>query len=390
MVSLLQFMNLSRFKLVLVALLVLLSPLVFRFSVNAQSLEEIQKKIEEYQSQIQKLQAQAQTLSAQINQFNAQIILTQLRIEETEERIRLLSGRIDEIEVSLDALTEAFAQRAVETYKMARVGDPVMFVVSSDNLSEAVSRFHYLQKIQEADRNLLLRLQEAQSTYQEDKQKQEELAQQLGEQRQELANQKAAKDYLLKVTRNDEKRYQQLLAAARAEYEAIQAIIAGRGQEEEIGSINQGDRIASIIQGPSCNSSGSHLHFIVRDGTSAVNPFNHLKSGVDYENCSGSSCGSSDGDPFNPGGDWNWPISPKITFSQGFGSTWAVRNTWVGQIYQFHNGIDINSPSSDVRAVRSGTLYRGSYSGSAGCRLRYVRVDHQDSNLDTLYLHINY
>ncbi|KKQ82625.1 MAG: hypothetical protein UT06_C0043G0001, partial [Candidatus Woesebacteria bacterium GW2011_GWA1_38_8] len=67
------------------------------------------------------------------------------------------------------------------------------------------------------------------------------------------------------------------------------------------------------------------------------------------------------------------------------------RNTWVGRIYSFHNGIDIVSNSSpDVRAVQGGTLFRGSFNGSNGCRLRYVRVDHESGDFDTLYLHINY
>jgi len=133
------------------------------------------------------------------------------------------------------------------------------------------------------------------------------------------------------------------------------------------------------------------LHFITSQDGKAVNPFNYLRPGVDFENCSGSSCGSSDGDAFNPSGSWDWPIAPKIKYSQGFGSTWATRNTWVGRIYSAHNGIDINSNSgSEVKAVRGGTLFRGSYSGASGCRLRYVRVDHDDSDLDTFYLHINY
>jgi len=204
------------------------------------------------------------------------------------------------------------------------------------------------------------------------------------------ANQKAAKDNLLKLTKNDEKRYQSLLAAARSELEAIQAIIAGKGQETQIGSVGQGQRIASIIQGASCNSSGQHLHFIVSQGGAVQNPFNYLKSGIAFNNCSGGSCGSSDGDPFNPSGSWDWPIVPTVDFSQGYGVTWAVRNTWVGSIYGFHNGIDIDSPSSEVRAVRSGVLYRGSYVGSAGCALRYVRVDHDENEFETFYLHINY
>ena len=181
-----------------------------------------------------------------------------------------------------------------------------------------------------------------------------------------------------------------MLAQARAEFEAIQAIIAGKGTETEAGQVSEGQRIANIIQGSSCNSGGSHLHFIVRkQDSTADSPFTYLKSGISYQNCSGSSCGGNDGDSFNPSGSWNWPIQSNIKFNQGYGSTWAVRNTWVGKIYNFHNGIDINSDSSsEVKAVRAGKLYQGSY--NVGCRLKYVRVDHDDSDLDTLYLHINY
>jgi peptidoglycan hydrolase CwlO-like protein len=373
---------------VLVALLLgfgLLSP----NGIFANQLEELQKKIEEYQSQVNLLSSQAKTLSNQIAQFDAQINLTTLKISQTEEKIILLSGRIDQLEDSLDSLTEAFSSRAVETYKLSKVENGMAFILSATDLNEAVSRYHYLQRIQEADRSLLIRLQEAQTTYIGEKVDQEELQQVLGAQKVQLDSQKAAKAYLLTATKNDEKKYQQLLAQARSEYEAIQAIIAGRGKETEVGFVNQGQRIANVIPTASCNSSAAHLHFIVRKpGGITDNPFSHLQGGVSYENCSGSSCGSGDGDDFNPSGSWPWPVSPTIKLTQGYGSTWAVRNSWVGRIYSFHNGIDIVGSSSEVRAVKSGTLYQGSY--NVGCLLKYVRVDHDDSDLDTLYLHVNY
>jgi peptidoglycan hydrolase CwlO-like protein len=355
-----------------------------------QKLQRLNSEIEQYQREIDRLKAQANTLGNQIAQYDAQIRLTTLKITQVEEKIILLGGRIDQLEGSLTALTSAFTSRAKETYVLARMGDPVLLLVSAQDLSDAVSRFHYLKRIQEADRDLLLRLQTTQTSYVEEKDEQEELRVELETQKANLAAQKAAKDNLLRLTRNDEKKYQQLLAAARSEIEAIQAIIAGKGTETIVGSVSQGARIASVIQGASCNSSGPHLHFIVAQNGGAQNPFGHLKSGVGYENCSGPYCGSPDGDPFNPTGSWEWPISPTIEFNQGYGVTWAVRNTWVGSIYSSHNGIDIDSPSSEIKAVRAGTLYRGSYSGSGGCLLRYVRVDHEENDLETFYLHVNY
>ncbi len=352
--------------------------------------DHISQKIQCLTGKISQLNTQASTLKNQISQFDAQIKLTTLKITDTQNKISLLGGRIDQLEVSMNDLTKAFSGRAVETYKMSRFSDAVVFVMAAEDLTNAVSRYHYLQKIQEADRSLLTRLQETQTMYQGQKVDQETLQKQLTAQQQNLNSQKTAKARLLKDTQNSEVRYQQLLAEAKAEYEAIQGILAGKGKETEVGKVNAGDKIASVIQGSSCNSGGTHLHFTVSSGGVTQNPFNYLKGGVDYVNCSGSGCGSSDGDSFNPSGSWDWPISPKIKFNQGYGATWAVRNTYVGKIYNAHNGIDITSDSPDVRAVKAGTLYRGSYVGGGGCSLRYVRVHNDDGGLDVFYLHVNY
>lgn len=377
-------------------LLLVFSSILFGFvkisyAQTCSNLDECNKLIQEYQEQVTKLQGQASTLKNQIAQFDAQIKLTTLKIAQTQEQINMLGGRIVQLGESLDSLTLAFNSRAVETYKLSKFENNFYFVLSASDLGSAVSRFHYLQKIQEEDRNLLQRLQEAQTTYQGEKADQEELQKQLKAQQANLNAQKAAKARLLKDTQNSEARYQQLLAEARAEFEAIQGILAGRGKETEVGHVDQSAKIATIIQGSSCNSGGTHLHFTVSQNGVAQNPFNYLKGGIDYENCSGSTCGSSDGDGFNPTGSWDWPINPKIKFNQGYGSTWAVRNTYIGRIYSSHNGIDINSESSsDVKAVKAGTLFRGSYVGGSGCSLRYVRVHNDDGGLDVFYLHVNY
>lgn len=356
---------------------------------DTEKLDALNRQIEEYTAQISRLQQEASTLSNQVAQFNAQIKVTELKIDQTQGQISLLEGRIDQLEVSLNGLTEAFNNRVSETYRLARVDSSPIILLASDNVSEAVSKFHYLQKIQEADHKLIERLDSAKTTYTDQKTELEELEKVLGAQKEELGSQKAAKANLLAVTRNDEKKYQELLASAKAEFEAIQAIVAGRGDETEVGHVNEGDKIASIIQGPSCNSSGQHLHFIVSKNGVTENPFNYLRGGIDYRNCSGpGECEA--GDPFNPSGSWNWPISPVVRYTQGYGSTWAVRNTWVGRVYNFHNGIDIDSDSSSVvHAVQPGTLFQGSFSGSGGCRLRYVRVEQSDG-ISTFYLHINY
>lgn len=341
------------------------------------------------------------TLQSEVDKFNtsialttAQITRTAAQINELEKEIAGLSTKIGRLDISLDQLSEILVKRIAETYKKGRI-DSLALLLSSNNFSEFVGRYKYLRVIQLHDRKLMVQMETVRTNYSDQRtvkeEKQEELEaarKKLDSQKVVLAQQKADKERLLAITRNDERRFQTLLAQARAELIAIKGILAGQGKEIEVGAVGEGQKIASLIPGASCNSSGTHLHFMVAQGSDTHNPFSYLSAGIDYEDCSGSSCGSGDGDSFNPSGSWGWPLNPPLKFTQGYGSTWAIQHTWVGNIYQFHNGIDIVSDSLDVKAVKAGKLYQGIYEG--GCNLMYVRVDHDDSDLDTLYLHVNY
>ncbi|MBI2051836.1 hypothetical protein HYT33_03695 [Candidatus Roizmanbacteria bacterium] len=383
------------------ALVILTLFLFFGKPAGAQtckSKEECEKLITEYEQKLKSLGEQKSTLSQQIQFMDTQIYLTTLRIQETERQIELtekeieeLTNRIERLNTSLDYLTRLLLKKIAEGYKRREIPFITIFL-DSDNASMLVNRLKYARVTQENDRRVAFQLQQAKLNFEQQKQLREQkkldldqLKATLDKQKIDLDNQKGAKQRLLVQTQNDERTYQGLLARARAEFAAIQGIIAGAGTETKLRDVSKGETIASLISGASCNSSGTHLHFIVQEGGSVNSPFSYLKS-VDNQNCSGSSCGSGDGDPFNPSGSWDWPLSPTIKMYQGYGETWAVRNTWVGQVYRFHNGVDIEGASSNVTAVSDGTLYRGSY--AVGCALSYAKLVHKDSNVITLYLHV--
>ncbi|PIS08853.1 hypothetical protein COT75_04575 [Candidatus Beckwithbacteria bacterium CG10_big_fil_rev_8_21_14_0_10_34_10] len=393
-----------RIKLALVLLTVFLvcfgffaSPL--KAGEEEDKLNDLNKKIQEYESKISELQGEQKTLASTIGYLDSKIGLAQTQILATEQELKILTEEINQLSAkigildnSLADVSEILSSRIQETYKRGLV-DPIHYLFTSSGLGEAMSRLKYLKIVQLHDRDLLFQMQKSKMNYdtqkslKEEKQKQEEeLKAQLQIQKVSLDTQKQEKAYILQKTKNDEQEYQRLLTVARAEYQAIQGIIAGYGDETKVGHINEGQRIASVIAGGSCNSSGTHLHFMVVKNNEVQNPFNYLKQ-VSYRNCSGGGdCVPADS--FNPSGSWNWPLNPEITLNQGYGHTWAVQNTWVGQIYSFHNGIDIEGSSNEVKAVQGGTLYRGSY--NVGCSLRYVKLEHDNSDLETLYLHVNY
>jgi len=360
------------------------------------NLEDIQKKISEYEKKVTELQNEAKSLSSQIQIVDSQISLAELRIQETEEKLDNLQKDIDitedkiyNLEGNLEGISKALLNRIVGSYKYGEV-EPWEVLFTSKNIEDFFTRIKYLKIVQHYDQKNMLEAEQSKVSYANQQdilvEKQEEaeaLHDQLDSYNQQLETERAAKDHLLAETRGSEVVYQGLLAEARAEYASIQGIIAGRGTEVKVGSVSEGDRIASIIQGASCNSSGTHLHFIVSSGGSSRNPLSYLSS-ISHVNYTG-------GDPFNPSGSWRWPIAETIQYNQGYGETWAVRNTWVGSVYRFHDGIDIGTNGSQtVRAVKDGALYQGSYAGSGGCRLRYVRVAHDEGGYDTFYLHVNY
>lgn len=370
-------------KRILLVLAVCLSSVLFlkgSYLVEARDLSEIQEEIERYQTEINRLSSEADTLKNQIAQFNAQIYLTGLKILETEERITLLGGRIDQLEVSLDSLSKAFFTRVNETYKMKRLENAFVFIITSQDLSEAVIRYHYLKLIQEADRNLLVRLQTAQNTYQEEKTDQEVLQEELGEQKQVLGIQKVAKNELLVQTQSNEKRYQQLLAQALAEKAAIEnALIAG----VEVGPIARGEPIGLVGNSgyPGC-STGKHLHFEIRKGGSWTDPVPYLQNKTVQDEQSGQN------PPPNTAlgsGNWPWPIQDTVRLTQHYGNTpYSWKYTYSGGV---HTGLDMVSTSTDViRAPDNGTLYKSSQACGSSI-INIVYIDH-GNDLISLYLHV--
>jgi peptidoglycan hydrolase CwlO-like protein len=199
------------------------------FAQSCGSEAECNDLVKQYSDELVRLRGESKTLKNQIAQFDAQIKLTTLKISQTQDKIALLGGRIDQLEVSLDSLTKAFSGRAVETYKLSRFENSIFFVLSAVDVTDAAARFHYLQKIQEEDRSLLIKLQEAQTLYISEKTNQEDLQKELESQKANLNSQKIAKNSLLKATQNNESKYQSLLAQAQAQLNAFKSFVNRQG-----------------------------------------------------------------------------------------------------------------------------------------------------------------
>lgn len=361
---------------------------------KAECLSEL---VKEYETKVIELQGKQRTLASTIKVLDNQIILTEIQIIATEGQMKDLEKEIQRLSVKITQLNDVLADvsqiltaRIEETYKRMLV-TPVHFLFSAKGFADFLSRFEYLRSAQHHDRELLYSMEEARLNFDQQKSLKEQKQQELGvlqerfnTQKVLLGQQKASKQELLLVTKNDEKTFQNLLAKARAEFAAIQSILAGKGEETKIGEIKEGETIASIISGTSACSTGTHLHFEVVQNGNHSNPSGWLRSvDVDWDLCGWYGCD----EPFSFSGSWNWPINGKPRVTQGYGMTAYARSGAYGG--SSHTGIDIVSDDLVVKTVKEGMFYRGSIACGGGT-LRYVKVEHKEGDLNTYYLHINY
>ncbi len=352
--------------------------------------DDVLKKIAEYQQQIDSLQNQEKTLKQQIALMDSQIKLTGLKIIETQnkikvltEEIKTLSVKIVRLEDSLNFISKILLERLAEAYKSSRI-DPTVLLFSSRDFSEFVLRYRYLQKLQFHDRELLLSMEKTRTNYDDQKtlkaeaqKSMEKLGKQLAVQKVELNSQVAVRKKLLEETKQDEKKYQQLLAQAYAEKAAIEnALISG----VKVGPVKRGDPIALVGNSgyPYC-STGKHLHLEIRKNNSWVDPGPYLSSKSvkdEQDNRGNINVGS---------GGWPWPIEDTVRLTQFYGQTpYSWRYRYSGGI---HTGYDMVSTSSDViRAPADGTLFKSSQMcGSSSINIVYI--EHED-NVVSFYLHV--
>lgn len=342
-----------------------------------------------WESMIGQAKTEANTLQSTINILNGQIQLQAIKIQQTvneiaqlEKEVDELTQRIEGLSISLDKLSGILIERIRANYKQSRKQFKANFF-ASESFNEFITQYRYLNLAQQQTLEVMRRTELQRATYDQQKQLKEEKQNlvnnkknDLIRQRSELDAQKSEKNSLLAETKSNEAIYQQKLAEARAELNAIRNIVAGLGTETKVGEIKKGDRIASIIQGISACSTGTHLHFEVTQNGTHRNPFDLLKNtDLIWDNID---------PPKNGTGDWSWPINNPIRVTQGYGST-SYSSRYANDI---HTGIDVVSTNTTVKAVKDGELYRGSLACGSGV-LKYVRVKQKD-NFDTYYLHVNY
>ena len=217
--------------------------------IQAQNVDELQEQINQYTKKLNELGTAKNTLSNQIKLLDSQYQLTLLKITQTETSIKVLEKEIDQLsveigklEIKINQLSVEYIHQTVQSYKLQKKIPSFAYIFTS-GLNTFLEQHQYISAIQKNSQQNLINLETIRTNYDEQKtvkaKKQDELEtlqKTLATQKVSLTSQKAAKNSLLESTKNDEKKYQSLLAEAQSQLAALKNFSSSAGGSTCLGA----------------------------------------------------------------------------------------------------------------------------------------------------------
>jgi len=348
--------------------------------VHAQSVED---KIKEYEKKLTDIRQQKNTLSSQIQQMDTQISLAELQIQQSEQKIiatqseiEKLSSRIDNLDSSLAVLSKLLLRQIAKSYKTRSVS-LVELLFETKDMNDLANKVKYLHASQNNNQKLLVQVQEAKSSYEEQKivreQKKQELDQliiSLNNQKIALKNQQAQKQKLLADTNNDEVTYQTLLSQAQAQLKGFKSFVQSSGA-------------SSVISANEFGNGSDGAYFSQRDARWAHQAIGYSSESILDVGClltSISMVGKKYGQDITPS-------SLASDASRFWANTAWMNYPWPGVAGRSYHGLsisDIEGELNNGNYVIVGISYSGSCWGKSGGD-HYVVLTKKDGDSYTMH-----
>ncbi len=349
-------MNKIIVSLIIVSLLALsIYPVLTRASL----LDDLKQQIKEKEEEIKQLEEEAKKYQQELQEtrqkkatLQNQLYIIETRIRKLKTDIQVTSAKISSLNLQIEELNLEIYEKTkkIENYKKSIGGiirtiyeydtkTTLELMLETKKLSEFLNQLEYINQLQKniqndltSLKNLKIVLEEQKTELENKKRDLETYNAQLYTQKQLQDQQRSQKVYLLRQTRGEEQRYQQILAEIKEKEQKIQ---------EEIFELEEKLRLTL-------------------DPESIPKP----RSGI-----------------------LSWPNEGLLT--QGYGYT-----PYSKRLYKsgFHNGIDIASGyGNPIRAAREGTIIAMGNTDlycPGGAYGKWIAIEH-DNNLTTLYAHLS-
>lgn len=183
-----------------------LSNSIYAEDYSNMSVEDLEKLQSELIKNSTTLSNQIKLISVQIAQTQQKIKSTTVSINNLKNDIVDLSGKIGNLDVSLNSLSALYLQQVAENYKLQKK-IPIYSLLLSGSLNDYLDNYKYVSQFQKSSQDTLVNLETTRTTLDQEKQtkaqKQKELEvleKTLAKQQNELNSQNKIKNDLLKTT----------------------------------------------------------------------------------------------------------------------------------------------------------------------------------------------
>ena len=178
-------------------------------------LEALGEEVAEAAGQLSQTQAQVGDLTQQVNQKQSEIEDKQDQIEDKQDQIDQKQSEIEDKQDQIEQRQEQLGERMSSSYK-AGPTSTLDLLLSSASFEELTSNIYYLDKVSEADREMIDTVKTLKAELEQDKAELEQDKAELEQQKSELETEKAALE-------EQKAELEELEAQQSAELEAVRA-----------------------------------------------------------------------------------------------------------------------------------------------------------------------
>lgn len=243
-------MNMKK-KIISIALIFILM-LSFCCSIFANTEEELKQNIEENENEIEEIKQEKQStmneiqdITSTINQYEDEIRVLKRKIEKLEASISENNAKIKKLQKQYEEKEQLLRNRLVALY-IAGETTYLDVLLTSDDLTDLISNYYLMQKLAEADNDLLTSIENEKKQIQEVKQKLENekievdtAKEELDRKNESLKAQKAEKQSRINTLDASQKKLQDEIDAMEAELDKIyeQSAYVDYGEETYSGEL---------------------------------------------------------------------------------------------------------------------------------------------------------